>query len=529
MSPTYRRGLWLVLAAALVWVVVVRVPLVLNAESHLDSDLAVDGLTLGEAVRGHWRWHYPGTPHIGTLPVLLSWPQACAWGANPIMLVSGGTVAYVGLVAATFLLTWRAFGPPVAAWGLVPLAFASTGVIWLSGRITGGHLPAAAWHAGAFALLHAALANDRPRDVLALGLWCGLGVSLDTMFLVTLASLLPAAAAGWWLSGRSRRGLLRGLLVVPAFLAGAWPSQVGARLDPYDAYQDQFRPIFRRDVLEGHARVLVRDCLPRLFAGHRLPGLQADPDLSAPVGPGPSRGRPDPSPLAAAATAAGLALALASTVALIAQGLSPRDAAQGAVCLGLLASSAAVVAGSMLNRNIFNSDNYRYLVDLLVPWSIGSGLTLRSLARRGPGGLAAAVLLAATLAGLMTLDTTRWYARFGWIDAQGRPVHKPLDDPALAWLEAHPEVRRVLGGYWDIYRLSFLTGGRVQGVPYPIYPDRFPEWSRPPSGGPPDVLLIRPSPEAWPFLESALRSGGRVLHQARGIAIVSWPGWTAIS
>ena len=105
-----------------------------------------------------------------------------------------------------------------------------------------------------------------------------------------------------------------------------------------------------------------------------------------------------------------------------------------------------------------------------------------------------------------------------------RPVRKPLDDPALAWLEAHSEVRRVLGGYWDVYRLSFLTGGRVQGVPYPIYPDRFPEWSRPPSGGPPDVLLSRPSPEAWPFLESALRSGGRVLHQARGITIVSWPG-----
>ena len=35
---------------------------------HLDSDLAVDGLTLLEATRGHWRWHYPGTPYMGIAP-----------------------------------------------------------------------------------------------------------------------------------------------------------------------------------------------------------------------------------------------------------------------------------------------------------------------------------------------------------------------------------------------------------------------------------------------------------------------------
>src|SRR5207249_3385482 len=129
---------WALLVLAMAWVALVRVPLVLNAEAHLDSDLAVDGLTLLEAVRGHWRWHYPGTPHIGIGPVLLSWPQARIWGADPITLVSGGLVAHQALVLATFLLAWRGFGPDVAAWSLVPLTFASTGTIWLSGRLTGG-------------------------------------------------------------------------------------------------------------------------------------------------------------------------------------------------------------------------------------------------------------------------------------------------------------------------------------------------------------------------------------------------------
>ncbi len=36
----------------------------------------------------------------------------------------------------------------------------------------------------------------------------------------------------------------------------------------------------------------------------------------------------------------------------------------------------------------------------------------------------------------------------------------------------------IFGDYWDVYRLSFLTGGRVAGVPLPVYPDRFPEVAR---------------------------------------------------
>ena len=120
----------------------------------------------------------------------------------------------------------------------------------------------------------------------------------------------------------------------------------------------------------------------------------------------------------------------------------------------------------------------------------------------------------------MTLDTARWYAQFGWIDERGRPVRTAPRDPALAWLVAHPEVGRISGGYWDVYRLSFLTGGRVRGVPYPVYPDRFPEWSRP---GHPEVVIVRPSPEGNHFRDDALRDGGRVLHGERGLTIVSWP------
>ena len=69
-APARRlRWPWAVLGLGLVWTILIRVPLVLNAHDHLDSDLAVDGLTLLDALNGHWRWHYPATPSMGIAPL----------------------------------------------------------------------------------------------------------------------------------------------------------------------------------------------------------------------------------------------------------------------------------------------------------------------------------------------------------------------------------------------------------------------------------------------------------------------------
>jgi hypothetical protein len=502
------------------WEAAIRVPLVLNAPAHLDSDLAVDGLTLLEATCGHWRWHYPGTPFMGTFPVLLSLPQALVWGASPVTLVSGGALGYGLLTALVFGLAWRAFGPGTAAWSLVPLAFASTGTLWLTGRITGGHVLTATWHAGAFGLLHEALARGSLRWAAALGLFCGLGVYLDVMFVVTLLGLVPAALLGGWPGRMTGRTAACILIATAAFLAGLAPREVGRRLEPHDAYHEQLRPVFEPEVLKHHARLLLEACLPRLIVGHRLFELQADPDPRALAGPGPASPTPDVHPAAVALTILGLGLFPAALVAL-ARALGPRP--KGMVALGLLLSAGALMVSFVTNWNIYNSDNYRYLVTLLVPWALGFGVLMQGLARRGRGGLAAAGLCSLLLAGLMTLDTARWYARLGWIDARRWPVVVPLRDPALAWLEAHPEVNAVTGDYWDVYRLAFLTGGRVRGRPLPVFPDRFPEWSRGPTEMPEPVLVVRATPAGLAALQSALGAGGRILHQGRGVAIVLPP------
>jgi hypothetical protein len=511
------------LALAMVWVALVRVPLVLNAAIHLDSDLAVDGLTLLDATHGHWRWHYPATPHMGIGPVLLSWPQAMAWGAGPITLVSGGVVAYEAIVLATFLLAWKAFGPRVAAWSLVPLAFASTGVIWLSGRITGGHLLTAAWHAGAFALMYDALSRGGVWRAAILGLWCGVGLYLDTLFAFTVAGMAVAAVAAWGTSGVSRRGALCGLAFVLMLGAGALPREIGRWADPYDAYGEQFAPVRDPSILAGHARLLVMECLPRLVAGHTLPDLRSEPAPASLGGRRLSRSEEAMNPVAWAATALGLAgFALALGALAWASSVAP-DPARRAVGWGLLLSSSAVMVAFVVNKNIFNSDNYRYLVILIVPGALGFGLAMEGLARRGRGGALLAGLLSAALAVAMTADAAQWYGRFGWIGPGGRPARGPRSDPALQWLREHPDVTHVFGSYWDVYRLAFLSGERVRAVPYPTYPNRFEGWSRGLGPGRGRMLVVRPDPNWRRWLADVWRRDGRPDEELRGVAVEAWP------
>jgi len=517
----------LALAAALAWTVILRAPLIANAPVHLDSDLAVDGLTLREAVHGSWRWHYPGTPYMGSAAVLLSYVPAKAWGVSPSTLVVGGTVAYVLLVAGCFATAWAAFGPRVAAWSLVPLTFASTGTIWLTGRITGGHMLCAAWSAWAWWLLLRFKERGGRGRAATLGLWCGLGLWHDSMFLMTMLGLVVAGAfaAMTTRAGRTPRpAAIVVLLLLAGFAVGVAPRPIGRALEPHDAYREQFAWSLDPALLGEHARLLFLDCLPRLIAGHRLPNLEADPDPALLGGGAPvvraGRARTEIGAVAVSTTGLASLLFVAAFATLSTRALGGPSGGM-ALALGLLATSAAILAAFVVNRNIFNADNYRYLVLLLLPWSIGLGLTLDALSKRSTGGLAAAFGIATALGVAFTLDAAAWYRRLGWVDERDSVVRRAVDDPALSWLDAHPEVDVFSAGYWDAYRLAFLSDRPLRGVPHPIYPNRFPEWSVGLPQGKPPILVARPTPEDQRFLQEALAGGGRVLHRGRGTTIAT--------
>ncbi|WP_169976384.1 hypothetical protein [Tautonia rosea] len=511
------RWPWLVLAMGLLWTSVLRIPLILAAADHLDSDLAVDGLTLLDAVNGSWRWHYPGTPHMGILPVLLSYPQALLYGVSPATLVSGGLVAWLLVITATFVLAWRAFGAGVACWAIVPLVFSSVGTVWLSGRITGGHLLTLAWHAAAFAGMVGCLTRGGAWRSGLLGLWCGLGLYLDTMVVFTMAGLVPAAVASWWVRGKSNSGKVAAVVFVLGLVLGVVPRELGKRADPYDPYGQQFAPIFQPSVIADHARILVMDCLPRLIVGHELPDLQSTPEALTELGRPARTGPEDASPSLNAgpyATALGLLLFVAAIVRLI-RDRSPQGSAERAVQHGVLISAGLILVAFLINRNIFNSDNYRYLIFLLVPWSLGFGLVMRSIASRGAAAWAATLFLSALFGAVMTASVVSWYVGLGWLSVdllRGSPVSSeglvvfqdretPADEdtPPAAILDRATVLpagtSHVFGDYWKVYRIAFLSGGRVVGVPFPTYPNRFEGWSSGLEPGQGALFVLDPVPD----------------------------------
>jgi hypothetical protein len=317
------------------------------------------------------------------------------------------------------------------------------------------------------------------------------------------------------------------LALMLGFCVGVSPRGIGKLVDPYDAYADQFSWSLQPRLLGEHVEILALECLPRLISGHRLPRLEADPDPALLGSAAPlqrsAAGNTGFGWPALALTVLALGGFIAALLSLAALARSSTDPTQRLITAGILTTSVLVIVGFLVNRNIFNSDNYRYLVLLLLPSSIGLGCVLRrvSLARRA--GLKAASLFAIALAVLFTIDAIAWYRRLAWIDERCVPVRRRLDDAALAWLEERPEVRWIQGGYWDVYRLSFLTKDRVRGVPLPVFPDRFPEWQVECPGGRPQILVVRSSPEGQFFLNLALRQGGRILFRDRGLFIVFWP------
>ena len=227
-----------------------------------------------DAIHGHWRWHFPGALYQGILPLLASYPQALIWGTSAITLVSGGTVLWVLVVASTFWLAAKTYGLEAAGWAILPLVFSSLGTIWLSGRITGGHLLTLFWHTAAFAILYTCLTRRARWHSAALGLWCGLGVYVDAMFFLTIAGLAVAALFAWFSNGRSRAAIGWVAVFIAAMLVGLIPRGIGQVVEPYNTYPKLFGVTIDPRTLWDHIRLLVSDCLPRLIGGSGFPGIE---------------------------------------------------------------------------------------------------------------------------------------------------------------------------------------------------------------------------------------------------------------
>ena len=209
-------------------------------------------------------------------------------------------------------------------------------------------------------------------------------------------------------------------------------------VDPYDAYPSQFAATFEGQAIGEHGRLLVRHCVPRLIAGTELVEFDRLAERNESVfgkllqslyeGRQP-RGLP---PYQEWLAVFWLIAFLTGFIRLGFETLWARDACTKGISLGIWLSAVLIVAAFLFNRNIFNSDNYRYLIYLLPPWSLGFGLLIYGLCRRGLPARAASGILVVALFWGMTSSTYSWYRdELGFLDRHWRIVRVAQ----LAWNE----------------------------------------------------------------------------------------------
>jgi hypothetical protein len=123
-------------------------------------------------------------------------------------------------------------------------------------------------------------------------------------------------------------------------------------------------------------------------------------------------------------------------------------------------------------------------------------------------------MIVAVVGAGMTASTFRWYRDTRhYVDAKGIPVkieqqpwsellvrgrHVPAGrrGEGFAKFDVPSDVTHIFGGYWDVYRMAFLSQGQVCGIPFPTYPNRFRGWSRGLGPGRGKLLVLQPRDES---------------------------------
>jgi hypothetical protein len=513
-----------------------RLPMLVHAQEHLDSDLAVDGLVLREYLRtGKLDGSYPGTPHISTLPVFLSLPATTIWGDSPASLVFAGTAATILMIVPVFLLSRKAYGIVPAIIGGFVLAAGGIGQVWLSSRVTGGHMLAAAWLAWLWWLWSKLIHSRSQFAWFGFGLICAVAFYSDRIFGVGLAAIGLATLAAIPVYREQVSGSRR---FAQAFIFG-WSFGAFsivllniAVIGNMSTYGDQFAITTAPDAILQHIRLLFLECLPRLLLGRLLPDGSTGVTFTHP-GPISLDSISAKSPLVWISLSALMAACVVRSISKNARNRTDAFSTATEVRwlwpmrVGLWMTAILTFVAFVLNRNIYNSDNYRYLV-LLLP---GLGMAAARLSADGSRqSLRRSFVIAFVL--LLTADTVHWQTavgfRSGFMPSPTKVGSSAASDVDLVdLLKSNPPVidGDFEADYWEVYRALYLADLPIdRGQPFGFFPNRFfPVEPFPNSKKVPRFVVITKSPTSMQILAQIRNEGSRRVYAARNLEIFERP------
>ncbi len=514
-----------------------RLPMIVHADRHLDSDLAVDGIVLREYLRtGKLDGAYPGTPHIATIPVFLSLPAVRFWGDSPASLVFAGTASSMLMIFAVFRIALKAYGTVPATLACFVLAAGGLGQVWLSARVTGGHMLAAAWLAWIWWIWVDLI---RRRSVLLwyfFGMICAIAFYSDRIFVLGLASIGIATLTAIPKFRTTVPGSIRKKQAAMFLFSLAGHSLVflDLAISGGQAYTEQFAITTAPAAIFEHLRLLILECLPRLLFGRILPDGSTGVTFTHPGAISKD--------LIAGKTPIIWILPVIAVVAIIIRRISKCEidpASEpgnekvlpwlGPMRIGLWSTTLLTILAFVLNRNIYNADNYRYLV-LLLP---GLGMAVARISAAGSRQSLRRGLVIA-FASLLTIDTFVWQSNVGFRSGlmpartdESKTLAVPVD--LVDILKTNPPVVSAdfEADYWEVYRALYIADlPKDRGQPFGFFPNRFYPATvfRNQERKLPRFVVITKSPTSMQILAQIRNEGARRVFASPNLEIYERPG-----
>ncbi len=470
------QAFWLLATLYCVVVIVVRVPLLVNAAALFNDDESANALSIKHLVEGRAPLlFYYGQRYQGLTEGIIALPFVLFFGWTPLAFISSPLLAWTVANVLVARWLWDRWG---AAWATAWFAlqsFVPVLSLWASTQAHGGHVWVVTIAIASFFLCSWELKGTGRWGAFAGLQFLGCYTYSYYVLFLPLTCLAAVRASGW------RR--VRNWIAVPLIAGGAAAAVVGLRavadrIQPdRNCYPDFWR--LEQQVVWKHLGdrwfVLRRQCLPLAFSAegacHPFTRLNAAIWLFA---VGESGLPPAVDAFSRYLFRVQIALFLVGTVAALV-GLVRNSPRSDFASLVVLSGAAACVA-FVLFRYGEQWSRVRYLIPVFPAASLAALWAARFLWLRFRTTRRKAVVQAALMAGLLT-----WMGYYAYVDVAYYRIHgmigpswTPLQIQSFRtalvdWCRANGMAGML--GYADYrlaYPVAFLTGEQVRLCPYDL-------------------------------------------------------------
>jgi hypothetical protein len=268
----------------------------------------------------------------------------------------------------------------------------------------------------------------------------GLGLVIGLGFWNSFQTLTCSVPALLWL-GWSRPELLRRrsvvLFVAAGFVVGAMPWIAYNVRHPLGSFHDNFaaRPASGVAAVLDNVQYVVRQDIPDLIVGGPLPGSLLQRTLRVPA----------------------LAIAIVAAIFFLVGKAPAVDPARSLWPLVVLTFVAVVGLKAISDVGTIRGGTVRYVLPLYLVLPIVLASFVTACAKRSK-------LLAATLvAFLVTFNLL--FTNWPWTDARRKWAADVASDSLLLAELERRQIDAVVGSYWKVYPINFLSHERIRAVP----------------------------------------------------------------